>query len=222
MTDRPRTRAPWPPPECKTCGQADPTEGGTRCGAHLRNPGDRPPHCRLQPGARTDHPGFGHCKYHGGSTPAGRIQGRELMLAAQEADLEASLAELGYTQITDPYQVMLDLASRAKALEEWLAGLVAKLGQDLGSFDDKGAEQVRTQMALFERAMDRAFKFVEAIARLDIDERRVRVAEVQTVLLAQALDTALRVKAAGLTPTQIDVVGDALHEALAELEPAPT
>lgn len=218
MTDRPRTRAPWPPAECRKCGQADPTEGGTRCGAHLRNPGDRPPHCRLQPGARTDHPGFGHCKYHGGSTPAGRIQGRELMLAAQDAELTQKLSEWGYEPVGDPVEVLADLAGMARAMVGyWAARMDAIDPDDQRYTDDKGAEQLRSEVALHERAMDRAAKFAAEIAKHDIDERMARVEEVRVSLVATALRSAIESKAANLTPAQIEVVGDAFHEAMAEL-----
>lgn len=212
---------PWPPSECPTCGMDDPTDGGKRCGGHLANPGDRPPHCRLGPGTKTDHVGYGRCRYHGGMTDAGRENGRRALLVAQDAELEAKLRDWGYDPVDDPTAVLADLAGMARAMVDWWATRLATLDpEDYRYTDDKGAEQLRSEVALHERAMDRAAKFATEIAKLDIDERRVRVAEVQTALLAQALDRALRVRAAGLTPTQISVVGDALHEALAELEPA--
>lgn len=221
MTDKPRVRAPWPPAECRKCAQPDPTEGGTQCGAHLANPGDRPPHCRQPPGKGTGHLGFGRCKYHGGSTKAGKIQGRELTIAAQEADLRTKLSEWGYEPVGDPIEVLADLAGMARAMVDfWASRLNAIDPEDYRFTDAKGAEQLRSEVALHERALNTARQFVTEMAKIDIDERRVRVDEVKAALVATALRTAIEAPAAGLTATQVEVIGDAFHEAMAELEPA--
>lgn len=218
MTDKPRVRAPWPPAECRKCAQPDPTEGGTQCGAHLPNPGDRPPHCRKEPGSGTEHQGYGRCKYHGGSTPAGRIQGRELKLAAQDAELNRKLSEWGYEPVEDPVEVLADLAGMARAMVDfWATRLDAIDPDDYRFTDAKGAEQLRSEVTLHERALNTARQFATEMAKIDIDKRRVRVDEVRAALVGTALRAAIEAPAAGLTAIQVEIIGDAFHEAMAEL-----
>lgn len=175
-------------------------------------------HCERRAGSSTDHPQYGRCKYHGGMTPAGKIQGRELMLAAQDEELTQKLSEWGYEPVGDPVEVLADLAGMARAMVGyWAARMDAIDPDDQRYTDAKGAEQLRSEVALHERAMDRAAKFAAEIAKHDIDERLVRVEEVRVGLVATALRAAIESKAAKLTPDQIDIIGDAFHEALAEL-----
>lgn len=55
---------------CPHCGTADPTTGGTLCGAHKKSQADDgTEHCSKPAGNATDHPGTGRCSTHGGKTP---------------------------------------------------------------------------------------------------------------------------------------------------------
>src|SRR5690606_36796428 len=71
-----------------------------------------------------------------------------------------------------------------------------------------GTEQVRAEVQLLERAMDRATRTLELIARLDLDSRVKRLSEDQGDLVARALNRAL--DAGDLTPAQRDSVEAAL------------
>jgi hypothetical protein len=53
------------------------------------------------------------------------------------------------------------------------------------------AEQIDGRIVVFERAMDRCSTILQGLARLNLDERSVRVQEAQVAILADALHQAL-------------------------------
>lgn len=134
------------------------------CGAAARTGSP----CRLEAGWGTDHVGVGTCKYHLGSTRTHRARGK-LMLA--ERDAAASLAEIGYEPIGDPIEELADVAAQAKALMSFFANKVADLGS-LRYRSEGGTEQLRAEVSLYERAMDRTAKLLEALGRLGLEEHR--------------------------------------------------
>ena len=104
--------------------------------------------------------------------------------------LEAEAARLLYrhdaTPCGDPLEALQRLAGRALALEETIGQLV----NDLTSIryeDVKGAEQLRAEVAVLERAMDRCGHLLVDIAKLNIDERLARVTEKQAAMAEKAL-----------------------------------
>jgi hypothetical protein len=90
------------------------------------------------------------------------------------------------TPCGDPLEALQRLAGRALALEETIGRLVNDLGE-IRYEDAKGAEQLRSEVAVLERAMDRAGKLLVDIAKLNIDERLVRVTEKQAAMVEAAL-----------------------------------
>ena len=170
--------------ECVKCGRAD-------CGKHClakRRQGDG--WCQLDAGWGTDHVGVGRCKLHGGSTTS-HTNSRRVV----EAKAAKELAQLGYEPVEDPIGEMLDLAGRFKALEGWLATKVAEL-DDKGHLRYEGhgqasSEQLRAEVAMWERMLDRFARVLEALARLNLEERRIRLSEAQTELLAKVIDATL-------------------------------
>ncbi|MET8862288.1 hypothetical protein ABZW11_04935 [Nonomuraea sp. NPDC004580] len=57
--------------------------------------------------------------------------------------------------------------------------------------DDRGGEQLRAEIALYERALDRAGRVLADIARLRIDERLTAITEEQAHTLVQVFTTVL-------------------------------
>ena len=148
---------------------------GAKCGGTNRQ-GER---CRNAAGYKTDHPGFGNCAFHGGATPSGRV-------SALNKEAARLLYRHDATPCGDPLEALQRLAGRALALEETIGRLVNELGE-IRYEDAKGAEQLRAEVAVLERAMDRAGKLLVDIAKLNIDERLVRVTEKQAAMAEKAL-----------------------------------
>jgi hypothetical protein len=105
-----------------------------------------------------------------------------------EEQARRSLAEQGVREISDPIDEMWRLCEEAVAFKDFCAAHVARLEDRLRFVDAKGAEQLRSEVVLYERAMDRAERFLGNWARLGMEERLVRVREAQASALGKCLD----------------------------------
>lgn len=113
-----------------------------------------------------------------------------------EAEARTVLAELGVAPVEDPLAQLLKLAGEVLAWQRATAGLVNEL-ESIRYRGSNGAEQLRAEVALYERAMDRAVTVLASIARLNIDERLTVVSERQAEAVIGAVEAALA--AAGVT-----------------------
>ena len=173
-------------------------EGKPKCGAQKRQgaPGDT---CTLVAGFGTDHVGIGRCKFHGGNTRNQRAAAR-----TERADLEARqvLATLEVSPVGDPFAALSRLAGQVVAWQEAISRIVNDLGDRIRYEGASGAEQLRAEIALYERAMDRTGQILGVIAKLNIEDRMARVTERQAEALVSALEAALA--AAGVTGQSAD------------------
>ncbi|MEW2301991.1 hypothetical protein AB0958_18790 [Streptomyces sp. NPDC006655] len=173
-------------------------EGKPKCGAQKRQgaPGET---CTFVAGWGTDHVGTGRCRLHGGNTRNQRTAAR-----AEKADQEARrlLAQLDVQPVDDPFAALSRLAGQVLAWQEAISRIVNDLGDRVRYEGASGAEQLRAEIALYERAMDRTGSVLGMIAKLNIEDRMARVTERQADALVSALEAALA--AAGVTGTQAD------------------
>lgn len=171
------------------------------CGATRKQ--DPTKTCTRPAGWGTVHPGTGHCKLHGGSSPSGNT------FAIKEIE-RRKLAEIDVAPLTDPLTELSKVAGQVCAWRDAIAERV----QELTSirYELKSGEQLRSEVALFERAMDRCTTVLVAIAKLNIDERLARITEAQALAVDQAVHDALI--AAGLTAEQQDAVQRELSKLL--------
>lgn len=175
-----------------------PAGEGPRCGAQKRQgePGET---CTLAAGWGTDHVGFGYCRLHGGNT---RNQRAAAHTAMAEQQARATLARLDVTPIENPFTALAKLAGQAVAWQEALAAIVERLGDRIRYESTGGAEQLRAEIALYERAMDRCGQILGMIARLNIEDRMARVSERQAEIVVSAIEAALA--SAGVTGRTAD------------------
>lgn len=175
--------------------------GGPKCGGKLHG---RDGTCELPAGWGTSHKGYGRCRKHLGNAPT-------VAKAAERERLEdrarAELARLDVTPVDNPLEELQKLAGRVLAWEEVIGGLVNGLS-GIRYESEHGGEQLRAEVALLERAMDRCERVLVAMARLNIDERLVRVTERQGSLLVEAVKGAL-------DDLGIDRSGEAVRRAVA-------
>ncbi|TDP78321.1 hypothetical protein DEU31_1772 [Brachybacterium sp. AG952] len=140
------------------------------------------------------------CASHGGKSPRVLAASRR-RLAEQEATRE--VARLSGARdpltLTDVYREMLNTAGLAVAWRDVLEQRVSALDEYAG-MNGIGSEQVRADVALFERAMDRTAKVLELIARLDLDTRMTQISAQQGEQVARALRAGM--DAAGLSTGQ--------------------
>jgi hypothetical protein len=172
-----------------------PTGGhGRLCGAKKRQ-GEGC--CRQVAGFGTDHVGHGPCKFHGGSTPS---VSRGAHRQAAESRAHALVAAEGLEPVADPVAVMTLLAAESVALVGAFRVMVADL--DGLRYQGGAGEQLRAEVGLYERALDRAEKFANNLAKLGLEERAVKVTEAQAGVLATLVTEVLDSPELALTPIQ--------------------
>jgi len=132
---------------------------------------------------------------HGALTPANLAAARRR--EAEEKALRAVRAG-GVSPVGDPIEALQELAAEAVALKDHFAARLKALEQL--RYQSGAGEQLRAEVGLYERALDRAQKFLADLARLGLDERRVRVTEAQAAVLLGVIVRGLA--AAGLAEEQ--------------------
>jgi hypothetical protein len=134
------------------------------------------------------------CRKHGGGAPQVRAAA-----ARREAEDEVrrGLAQLDVTPIEDPFTELSKLAGQVVVWKDQLADKVNELTAVRYEAMGAGTEQLRAEVALFERALDRCASVLGLIAKLDIDTRLARISERQADAVIRAVDAAI--SAAGIT-----------------------
>jgi hypothetical protein len=155
-----------------------------RCTGTSKQSGER---CKRPPAK-----GLDKCSIHAGLSKAKR------KVAAAESRLRQDLARLDVAPVDNP----LEEIARVAAQVLWFKDRVAERVNELTSirYSTDGGEQLRAEVALFERSLDRCEKFLTAMARLNIDERLARISEQQADLVTFAVTAAL--EELGLSPDQ--------------------
>jgi hypothetical protein len=129
---------------------------------------------------------------HGGSSPQARRKGqRRKEVQAVVADAKATLAYEGVRSSEHPIEELSRLVSEAGAFKDALAKRVNALNSLSFVAAGAGTEQLRSEVALYERAMDRAARFLEMTLRLNLDERIVKLSERQGEQLFGAIQQIL-------------------------------
>jgi len=127
------------------------------------------------------------CRMHGGSAPQTK---RAAQLRVAESRAVAALQREGVPAVRDPLGALQQLAGECVGLKDMLADRVAEL-QSWRYESRQGQEQLRSEITLLERALDRCGRVLTDLARLGLDARVVAVTERQGELLAGAIERAL-------------------------------
>lgn len=127
------------------------------------------------------------CRMHGGATRQARAKAEERRI---EDRAKKALAQLDVAPVADPLTALAELAGQAVAFKNAIAEKVNQL-RSIRYTDSKGSEQLRSELAVFERALDRCERFVTSMVKLGLDERLVRIEEGQADLVLTAIEAAL-------------------------------
>lgn len=147
--------------------------------------------CKHQAGWGTDHPGYGPCRKHGGNTR----NHRTAALRSQAEDvLTQALDDYGAAKVTDPVVALQELAGRVKHALDAMGERVNQLTSMRYEATGAGTEQLRAEVAVWERMIGRLHPLLVDMARLGIEDRLARVSERQ----GEAIVTVLQAAAAEL------------------------
>lgn len=161
--------------------------------------------CGNPAGKGTSHLGTGNCKHHGGSTPTGRA-------SALNEQARGELARLDLPPVEDPLSELAKVCAQVLGWKDQIAAKVNDL--DGLRYEGEGSgEQLRAEVALWERALDRCERFLTAMARLNIDERLASISEARAVTIISVFTAAL--ERAGVGGELLDAVLTAADEEFA-------
>lgn len=120
-------------------------------------------------------PGARVCSMHGGRAPQVAAAARA---RAVEAEAVRQLAAEGYAPAVDAVAELLSLAAEVTALKDVLRGRVADLSDP-------------ALVAVYERALDRVERVLTGMLHLDLEARRVSLAERDAAMVWEAIEAGL-------------------------------
>lgn len=161
----------------------EPVEG--KCNANKKSGGL----CTQPAGAGTDHLGFGNCKWHTGSTPAGRMSAAKKELETRR--LEALAYGINAEVDIEPHQALLEEVRRTAGHVGWL-GLKIGVGEegDLVQSTEKGLVP-SVWVSLYQQERAQLVRVSKVAIDCGVAERQVAIAEEQGRQLATVISTIL-------------------------------
>ena len=162
------------------------------------NAAPRPGGPRTEPCKNPKVIGQTRCKMHGGknSTTDARRE-EEKLRRKEEKALQRAIAKLDIQPVEDPLTALRHLAGEVMAWKEAMQAKVLELEQI--RYRGEHAEQIRAEVVLYERSIDRCTHVLGTIAKLNIDERLAAITERQAEMLENGLMAAF--EAAGIPIT---------------------
>lgn len=126
---------------------------------------------------------------HGGSTPTHEKAGQRALVEQEARKAFGRLSDVS-APVADPLTALAQLAGHVNAWMEFLAGRIGTL-ESLSYDSGFAGEQIRGEIQLWERAMDRCNAVFGTVARLNIDERLAAITERQAEVVMAAIEAAL-------------------------------
>lgn len=123
--------------------------------------------------------GLDKCYLHAGVNRSKRLE------AKGEAELSRQLAKLDLDPVDNPLQELALVSAQVIWFKDQVAARVNELTSLRYSVEN--GEQLRAEVSLFERALDRCEKFLGTMTRLNIDQRLAVIEEQQAELIAKTL-----------------------------------
>lgn len=151
-------------PECETCGRQHVTLlGNVSCSSHNASGGA----CRHSPMR-----GGTQCNKHGVTQQGKRAN--KVRLAEEEA--AQFLSDVEIKPIGHPLDELAVLAAEMLASKDHYANLLSQV-ENLRYTDSKGAEQLRSEVGMYERGLDRAERVLSTLVKLEFEEKRLALEE---------------------------------------------
>lgn len=159
------------------------------------------------------------CYHHGGAAPQVKALALERETTRKiKAFSESVLALEGVATVEDPLGDLSRLASSSQALMIALGQRVNSLDQ-LEHFDAKNSPAIKAEVLMYERAMDRTARLLEALVKAGYTERQISIQETEAQMVAGVIKRTIA--ALGLTPEQQRQAQVVLAEEFRSLAPRP-
>lgn len=144
-------------------------------------------------------------KLVGGGDKCRMHLGKKAQAAVAEAKLNEQaareLAKLDVVPVTNAYEQLALVAAQAVAWKDSMAEKVNEL-TSMRYENANGGEQLRAEIALWERSLDRCVATLTAMAKLNIEDKLVGIRQATLDMLERALDAALEASGTGLDGKQ--------------------
>jgi len=99
---------------------------------------------------------------------------------------DVAFHELLGKKVNNPLEELANLVSEVLLYKDFCAEQVAKLRGEY-RYEGRSGEQLRAEVALYERSMDRAGKLLIEWSRLNIDERLTRIEEAKAMMILDVI-----------------------------------
>lgn len=129
------------------------------------------------------------CPTHGGSAPQVRAKAAQNLAAQAARKAFGRLVDVS-TPVEDPLTELQKLAGDVVAWKEYLAEKIQDI-ERLSYDSEITGEQIRGEVQLWERALDRCNTVLATCARLDIDARLATISEKKADVVIAAIEAAL-------------------------------
>jgi hypothetical protein len=131
------------------------------------------------------------CDKHRGNFPKTRAKAQMRQAEAHARyQLKKKLEREGVYKMEDAIEEMEAIAGEAIAFKNICRERLEALKGDI-RYSTAAGEQLRAEVALYERAIDRCDKILTNYVRLGISDRRVKIAEAQALLLVGVIQNVL-------------------------------
>lgn len=127
------------------------------------------------------------CRFHGGAAP--QVAGKAVERLA-EVEARRLLDVIGVEPVDDVLGALSQLAGEVVAWKNVMGDQVAAL-EALRFESGEGTEQLRAEVAVFERAMSECRRTLVDIAKLNIESRLARVSEQHMEVMLKMVNAAL-------------------------------
>lgn len=166
-------RPPLPP-------EQKPRYWNQQCKAHSKNTGAR---C-----TRPAMKGQKVCYQHGGAAPQNRKKGERVFAQyqakAHTARLMHDLAYKAESGVKDPLDALERLAVEIMANKDALGSMVNDLKGQIETSNNFGEEKIRGVLEMYNAALDRTMKVLDALLKHDIEGKKVKIMQDQAQAVA--------------------------------------
>lgn len=157
--------------------------GHPSCAGHVREPKwvrpGRPVRHKGEPCLNMPKVGQKVCSIHGGKAPQNLRKGARVVAEAKiQKELAALLAVESLTEVGDPLLALSRLAAEVGSMKSELGRRVNAL-TSLTMEAGGGTDQLRAEVVLYERALDRTARLLDMLVRSRFEEKRIALSIAQ-------------------------------------------